>query len=202
MRLGWVRDSDLDQPGDVMATVVFREERPMTEADFVAIAESPDRVELFDGSLFVSPAPNLRHQKIAHRLAVAMDDAAETAGLQTLETVNLRLRPNRITIPDLVIITTDVDLDRLMVEAGAVRLVCEITSPSNAAVDRVLKMHYYAEAGIPWYLLIAHDTGVVSLYRLSGSTYSEHAVAEPGEALQLTEPIIATIKLAELLPPR
>jgi Uma2 family endonuclease len=185
-----------------MTTLIFREERPMTEADFFAIAESPDSVELFDGSLFVSPAPNLRHQKIAHRLAVALDKAAEAVNLQTLETVNLRLRPNRITIPDLVIITNEVDMERVMVDAEAVRLVCEITSPSNAAVDRVLKMHYYAEAGIPWYLLVAQDTGTVRLYRLTGSTYSEHAVAEPGQALQLTEPVAAVIEPAELLPPR
>ena len=202
MRLAFVRDFDLDHKGDAVTTAIFSDARPITEAEFLAIGETSERIELFDGSLHVSPNPIVRHQVISRWLANAMDDGADAAGLQALEAVNVRLRPNRIPIPDLVLASADIDLDNLVVDAGDVRLVCEITSPSNASVDKVLKKHWYAEAGIPWYLLIEHDTGIVRLHRLAGTTYSEHAAAKRGEVLELTEPVVATIDLAELLPPR
>jgi Uma2 family endonuclease len=69
----------------------------------------------------------------------------------------------------------------------------EIVSPSNEATDRVLKMHYYADAKIPWYLLVEQDACTLSRYRIQGDAYREHAVAEFGQVLSLTEPIVAEI---------
>jgi Uma2 family endonuclease len=173
----------------------------MAEDEFLAIGETPERIELFDGSLHVTPAPNLRHQVISHRLTNVLDDGAAAAGLRAMPAVNVRLRPDRIPIPDIVI-ATDVDLDELAVDASAVRLVCEIMSPSNSTTDKVLKKHYYAEAGIPWYLLVDPATGVLRLYQLSGTEYIEHSSAEPGAVLRLTEPVDVSIDPSELQPRR
>jgi Uma2 family endonuclease len=171
---------------------------PWTEEDYLSLGETPERIELLDGSLYVSPAPTLRHQKISRRLSVALDDPAETAGLEVFEAVNLRLRPDRIVIPDLVI-NERLAQDGLVMDADVVRLVCEITSPSNAGHDRVMKMHYYASAGIPWYLLIDPDEPTLHLFRLDGSAYREHAVASPGTLLAMTAPVQATIDPASLV---
>jgi Uma2 family endonuclease len=121
--------------------------------------------------------------------------------LHVLEAVNVRLRPGRIPIPDLVI-TADIDFDEPVVPASAVKLVCEIVSPSNAAADKVLKMHFYAAAGIEWYLLVEQETGALHLYRLNGERYVEHSVAREGEVLRLTEPVTAEIAPEALLPRR
>lgn len=184
-----------------MTSAIFTDGRPWTESEFLALGETPERIELFDGSLHVTPAPTPRHQYISGELLVALRPAARTAGLHVLEAVNVRLRPDRIPIPDLVI-TSDIDFDELIIDAAALVLACEIISPSNAATDRVLKMHYYAAAGIPWYLLIEQETGTLHLYRLTDGTYTEHSVTKAEEILQLTEPVVATISPAELLPPR
>jgi Uma2 family endonuclease len=173
----------------------------MAEEEFLAIGETPDRIELFDGSLYVSAAPTPRHQVISHRLTSALDDGAAAAGLRAMPAVNVRLRPDRIPIPDIVI-ASDVDLDDLAVDASAVHLVCEIMSPSNSTTDKVLKKHYYAEAGIPWYLLVDPKTGELRLYQLSGETYIDHSVAQVGEVLRLTDPVVVSIDPAELLPGR
>lgn len=183
-----------------MTSAIFGRGLLMTEQEFLALGETSERIELFDGSLFVTPAPTPRHQYLSRRLANALDRGAEAAGLHVSEAVNVRLRPNRIPIPD-VVVTTMIDFSAPVVDAAAVRLVCEIVSPSNASADKVLKMHYYAAAGIPWYLLAEQDTGTLRMYGLSGDKYAEWATAGPGDVLRLTEPLTADIRPESLLPP-
>ena len=173
------------------------EHGPWTEEDFLALGETNARVELFDGSLSVSPAPTARHQKLSRRLANALEPAANEAGLEVYEAVNVRLKRGRIPIPDLVIVGS-IDHDVPVVDASAVRLVCEIVSPGNPATDRVLKMHYYAEAGIARYLLVDPKPLRLSLYRLDGKTYVEEASAGAGETLLVTAPVTVELDPASL----
>ncbi|HET6532183.1 MAG TPA: Uma2 family endonuclease [Actinoplanes sp.] len=161
---------------------------------------SADRVELFDGSLFLTVAPGPRHQHLSFELAAALTSAARRAGLHVREAVNVRLCPDRIVIPDLVI-TSDIDFHEPVVDAASVRLVCEVVAPHNAATDEVLKMHCYAAAGISWYLLVEQDTGTLRLFRLDGGKYAEHATAEVGQVLELTDPVRVTIDPRYLLSP-
>ncbi|MFI7604164.1 Uma2 family endonuclease [Micromonospora sp. NPDC049366] len=182
-----------------MTVAVFDHEGPWTEEEYLSLGETSQRVELFDGSLHVTPAPTPRHQNISGELRSALRGPAREAGLHVLEGVNVRLRPGRIPIPDLVI-TGPIDFDEVNVEAGDVRLVCEIIAPSNAATDKVLKMHYYAAAGIEWYLLVEQDNGSLHLYRRQGRHYREVSVTKVGELLELTEPVRTTIRPEQLLP--
>ncbi|MGW0436348.1 Uma2 family endonuclease [Micromonospora sp. NPDC003197] len=182
-----------------MTAAVFGHGGPWTDEEYLALGETPDRVELFDGSLYVTPAPALRHQHISGSLAASLNHGADAAGLHVLVAVNVRLRAGRMPIPDLVV-TDDIDFDELVIDASDVRLVCEILSPSNAAADKVLKMHYYAVAGIPWYLLVEQDTGTLHRYRLDGQHYIEESVTTPGQTLHLTDPVNAEIAPSELLP--
>jgi Uma2 family endonuclease len=185
-----------------MSTEAFTHVLPWTEEEYLALGETPDRVELFDGSLLVSPAPGNRHQAIAGRLFAKLLPAAEVAGLDVIEAVNVRLKLDRIPIPDLVI-ADPVDLDAAAVDAGTVHLVCEIVSPTNPATDRVLKMHYYAEARIPWYLLVEQAPVLaLRLLRLEHAHYVEHTVGRPGQPLRFTEPVSTEIDPADLLPRR
>ncbi|MFU8851595.1 Uma2 family endonuclease [Micromonospora sp. SL1-18] len=181
-----------------MTAAVFDHDGQWTEEEYLALGETQQRVELFDGSLHVTPAPTPRHQRISRKLGNILETATEAVGLELLEAVNVRLRPGRIPIPDIVI-TDPVNLDELIIEADAVRLVCEIISPSNAATDKVLKMHYYAAAGIEWYLLVEQENGTLHLYRRQGRHYRELSVTKPGEALELTEPVRATIRPEDLV---
>jgi Uma2 family endonuclease len=169
---------------------VLERSEAWTEERYFALGKTNAVVELFDGSLLVSPAPTVWHQQLSLRLAMALAPAATEAGLEVNLAVNVRLRPGRVPIPDLVV-NRLVDRDSRMMEAGDIALICEITSP-NAATDRVLKMHYYA-AGIPWSLLVDPDPVTLALYRLDGDHYVEHTAAKPGDVLTLTEPVIAEL---------
>ncbi|MDG4833315.1 Uma2 family endonuclease [Solwaraspora sp. WMMD1047] len=172
---------------------------PWTEQEYFALGETTQRIELLDGNLIASPAPSKRHQTISRRLANAIDDAAGPSRLTVFEAVNVRLRPERIKIPDLVVAETDDE--GAVVEADEVRLICEIVSPTSAAQDRLIKMRLYADAGIGWYLLVEQDgrTLTLRLFRLDGDHYVEHAVAKSGETLQITEPVRLSLNPATLL---
>jgi hypothetical protein len=101
---------------------------------------------------------------LANALRVGLTD------LQVRSGVAVRLGPARIVLPDLVV-AGPVDLDHPVVEADAVRLVCEVVSPASAVLDRVLKMHGYAAAGIPCYLVAEPDCGALQSHELRGDTY-------------------------------
>jgi Uma2 family endonuclease len=179
---------------------------PWTEADYLALGDTKDRVELIDGSLIVTPAPTPRHQHVSRLVANALEPAASDAGLEVYEAVNVRLREGRIPIPDLVIVEP-IDPDEVVIDVSQVRLVCEIVSASNPAGDRVLKMHLYADAGIPWYLLIEpvplidaqSESVTMSLFQLDGDHYTEHATGSPGAPLEIEEPITTVLDPARLL---
>lgn len=161
---------------------------PLTEADYLAMGDGRHRVELFDRGLVVSPAPDLRHQRVVRRLANAVESVAAPVGFCVHHGVNVRLGVDRIMIPDLVV--TDADDEGAILDAERVALVGEVVSPRNSRVDRVLKMQLYAIARIPWYLLVEQDgdSHSLRLHRLDGAHYVEDAVAKAGETLSVTEP--------------
>ena len=182
-----------------MSVAVLEHPEPWSEDEYFALGETPNKVELIDGSLWVSPAPSKRHQHIAFLLAMGLYGAAERAGLLVLQDVNLRLAGGRILQPDIVVADTD-DVGTT-VEAGEAKLVIEVVSPSNAGTDRLLKPQLYAAAGIGWYLRVEQPQDSVELHlqRLAGDRYLPSAVAGPGQALAAAEPFPFRLEVASLL---
>lgn len=169
---------------------------PWSEAEYLALGETDDRVELIDGSLLVSPAPSMPHRSLSFLIGLSLYPAARKAGLRFLEAINVRLRTGRIVIPDFVV--ADTDARDHVLEAARVALIAEIVSPGNARNDRVSKMNLYADAQIEWYLLVEQEPLMLRLLRLEGDHYVGHAGVAVGEALEVDEPFPFRIDTASL----
>jgi len=182
-----------------MSVAVLEHPEPWSEDEYFALGETSNRIELIDGSLWVSPAPSKRHQHIAFLLTMALYSAAERSGLLVLQDVNLRLASGRIVQLDIVV--ADTDDSGTTVEAGEVKLVVEVVPPSNAGTDRLLKPQLYAAAGIDWYLRVEQPLDSVELHlqKLAGDHYGPAAVAGPGQTLASDEPFSFKLEVASLL---
>lgn len=182
-----------------MSVAALEHPGPWGEDEYFALGETPNRIELIDGSLWVSPAPTKRHQHIALLLAMGLYAPAEQVGLLVLQDVNLRLATGRILQSDVVVADTD-DIGNT-VEGAEVKLVAEVVSPSNAGTDRLLKPQMYAAAGIGWYLRVEQPQDSVELHlqRLDGDHYVPCVVASPGQALVSEEPFPFRLDVASLL---
>ncbi|GAA1868083.1 Uma2 family endonuclease [Asanoa iriomotensis] len=156
---------------------------PWDERAYFDLGETSHRVELLDGSLLVTGAGTKVRQRLASRLAMSFNAAAERSGLVAYQAVNLRLRTDRVVIPDLVVAATDPD--GLVVEAAEVKLVYEIGPSTNA-----IKKQLYADAGIHSLLLAEPEPAglVLRLFRLRVERYVLAAEARSGQVLRLTEP--------------
>ncbi|WP_328652222.1 Uma2 family endonuclease [Micromonospora sp. NBC_00330] len=172
---------------------------PWTESEYLALGETAQRIELLDGSLLVGPPPSVRHQVIVGGLAASLEPGCAAADRTLLPVINLRLNSTRILNPDLVV-TAELDLTADCVPAVAALLVGEVSAPHTATIDRVLKPHLYAAAGVRWYLLVEQESLTVNLYQLQGAHYVERSTTRVGEALELAEPVQATIRPEDLLP--
>ncbi len=159
-----------------------------TEDEYLALPETPEKIELFDGELVVSPPGNAQHQSMSFLLTHTLVNGATAAGLRVYQDIGVRLTPRRTAIPD-VVVTAPFDDRQAIVDVSVVRLVAEMVSPGNAANDRVNKMNHYAAAGIPRYLLVERQPELaLRLFSLEAGRYQESASAGVGAVLRLTEP--------------
>lgn len=170
---------------------------PWTEEEFLALPDDR-RIELLDGGLLVSPGPGGRHQRVSSQLWHALGRVAPD-WLEVLEAINVRVGPDRILIPDLVVVTNP-GMDLKVWDPADVAMIVEIVSPGSVAADRAIKPQLYAAAGIEHYLRIELGRpGPSSMaYRSQRGHYVEVASSTPGQLMRLVEPFPVELDLAEL----
>lgn len=172
---------------------------PWTDAEYEALPETHTRIELVDGELLVSPNATRPHHQFARRLADALERAA-AGDVEICMEMNLRLGSGRYLNPDVAVALLPASNEKFT-PADEVLLVAEVSSPSNAAHDRVRKHTLYADAGIPCYLrfdILGPTAPAGVAYRLGDDGYVEVGRAERGGRLELTDPFPVTLDLGSL----
>jgi len=127
------------------------------------------RCEIFDGELYESPVPTLRHQRTAQRLARAFEEAVRDGSRVLNREVDVVLAPGTVARPDLLVVLADhLDIvgDRGDTVRGAPDLILEVLSPATVRLDRVIKMDAYARYSVPEYWLVDGSAKLIEIFRL------------------------------------
>ena len=179
---------------------------PWSEADYRALG-SPDlddsgldntvgkilgegRVELVDGTLVIGPGPTADAERAVARTRAALGDALPD-GLCVVGPVKLRMGPDCVLVPDLVVMRAPANADGepapdAVVDGQEVLMVVEVVGSEHGAVDRTFKPLVYARARLPYLLLVDREAPFASASMVISGRYHEYARA--ADELELEEP--------------
>lgn len=149
-------------------------------ADLERAPEDGRRYELYDGEVFVVPAPLPRHQ-ISQQLVleVLRRYAAQHGGFVVVSPIDIVFSDYDVLQPDVVFFRRErqhlIDLDAPIRHAPD--LCVEVLSPSTAATDRGRKMQMFARYGVPEYWIVDPGARTIEVHHLVDAAYIVTAVA-------------------------
>jgi Uma2 family endonuclease len=179
-----------------MARVKIVEPR-VSYADLERAPEDGRRYELYDGEVFVVPAPLPRHQ-VSQILVLDLlrDYIKDHGGFAVVAPIDIVFSDYDVLQPDVVFFRRErahvVNLDAPICHAPD--LCVEVLSPSTEDADRGRKMQMFARYGVPEYWIVDPIAKVVEVYRLSDGAYSVVAVARAPELVE--SPTIGALRFA------
>ena len=149
-------------------------------ADLERAPEDGRRYELYDGEVFVVPAPLARHQVIQQNIVqLLVAYAKQTGGFAVESPIDIVFSDYDVLQPDVVFFSSTrrhlIDLDRVIRDAPD--LCVEVLSPSTAATDRGKKMQMFARYGVGEYWIVDPGRGTIEIYELTATGYELCATA-------------------------
>jgi len=167
----------------------------LTYDDFLLFPDDGKRHELIDGEHYVTPAPNLRHQRISGKLYMAIGKYLESHPIGEVFFAPLDVVISQIDIvePDLLYVSRERAADILIPQhvRGVPDLVIEIASKGTRKRDETVKRRLYERTGVSEYWTVDPQIDVIGVYRREGSTF--------GRAIELSREAHDTLTTA-LLP--
>lgn len=202
---------------------VFDHEGPWTESAFRALLRDAlphealpraGRIEVVEGTLLVGPGPSRQRSRVVSRLRAAVQ-AALPEGLRVRGPVPLRLGPDCVLVPDLVVTAAGTGAGddpaekerggraarEEVLEAAAALMVIEVVGQDNGATDRTFKPQLYARSRIPYSLVVDHDAPFAVADMIISGRYYEYARAGAGETLRIEEPFVLEFDLMDVAGP-
>jgi Uma2 family endonuclease len=143
-------------------------------ADLERAPEDGRRYELYDGEVFVVPAPLPKHQIVQHTVTDLLRDyAKDSGGFAVGSPIDIAFSEFDVLQPDAVYFSADrahlVDVHRLIRHAPD--LCVEVLSPSTVATDRGKKMQMFARYGVREYWIVDPGSETIEVYELRAGAY-------------------------------
>ena len=152
-------------------------ERVQPRVSFADLERAPEdgrRYELYDGEVYVVPAPIPRHQVVQYNLAEALRAVCrQHGGFAVGSPIDIVFSEYDVLQPDVVYFGPTrahlVDLDRAIRHAPD--LCVEILSPSTEATDRGRKLQMFARYAVPEYWIVDPAHEAIEVHRLEAGSY-------------------------------
>lgn len=127
------------------------------------------RRELVDGELYVTAAPNRRHQRVVAEITATFRAYVRDHGGEVLPApADVYFARDTVVEPDVVLVGPQrvADLDDERYVDIAPDLLVEVSSPSTRRLDLVKKRALYEREGVAEYWFVDLEAEVVDVYRL------------------------------------
>jgi Uma2 family endonuclease len=166
----------------------------LTYDDFLLFPDDGKRHELIDGEHYVTPAPNVRHQRILGRLFRILG-----AWLDERPTGEVFIAPLDVVIsnvdivePDLLYVSHQRAAEVLLPKhlTGAPELVIEVASPATRQRDETIKRSLYERAGVVEYWVVDPEIDTIRVYRRHGDRFARPMELSREAGDVLTTPLL------------
>ena len=157
--------------------------RPFTVDDLEAMPDDGNRYELIDGTLIVSPAPGMRHQKVVLRLGMALE-AVCPSGMEVV-IAPFAVRPSETTElqPDVLVGHAEDFTEKFLPVAPV--LAVEVFSPSSVINDLNNKKATYQRLGVQNYWVIDPEGPTLTAFELDeAGVYQKVAEVEGAKVFE------------------
>ena len=172
----------------------------LTYDDFLLFPDDGKRHELIDGEHYVTPSPNVKHQRVSMNLVRAMLSYldAHRVGEIFAAPLDIVLSPHDVVEPDLFYVSHE-RAARVLTPAnarGAPELVIEIASKSTRKRDETIKRRLYEREGVSEYWVVDPELDAIRVYRRKGDRFGRalELTSERGDLL--TTPLLPELEIA------
>ena len=157
-----------------MATALLHP--PKTLMEVYRMLPEGTRAEIINGTLYMSPAPFLDHQRIIIELSSSLHDFVKEGSLGEVFTspVDVYLNQQNAYQPDIIFVASE--NSSILKEDGiygAPDLIIEVLSPGTSKSDLTKKKPVYEKVGVKEYWVVDPKTKLAIGFRLIKNKYEE-----------------------------
>ena len=171
----------------------------LTYDDFLLFPDDGKRHELIDGEHYVTPSPNVRHQRVAGTLfgMIWTHLQSHPIGEVFMAPLDVVMSRHDVVEPDIFYVSNERRaqiLTTLNVQ-GAPDLAIEVTSKGTRKRDETIKRRLY-ERGVSEYWVVDPEIAVVRIYRREGDRFARATEPSREAGDVLTTPLLPGLAIA------
>lgn len=175
-----------------------------TYEDYLDLPDDGYRYEVIYGDLYMTPAPNINHQRTSGELEYALQRFVkqQDLGLVLHAPCDLILELHAAPVqPDIFFIAKErLDIVAEQSVQGVPDFIVEILSPSDSGYDRDRKFNLYRQAGVPEYWIVDPEKRTIEVFVLSEGTYSLGGRFGAGQAAASKVLVGFSVAVAAVMP--